>query len=59
MKQFGSSKAECVPDEQENRLNQIAQMHKNGYKSVIGTRVVKDFWQNSSDCWKTGPYFDQ
>ena len=41
MKQFGSSKAECVPDELENRLQQIAQMHKNGYQSVIGTRVVK------------------
>ena len=42
MKQFGSSKAECIPDELENRLQQIAQMHRNGYKSVIGTRVVNE-----------------
>ena len=27
---------ECIPDEVENRLNQIAKMHKDGYRSVIG-----------------------
>ena len=44
MKQFGSSKAECVPDELENRLQQISQMHQDGYQSEIGTRVVKKPW---------------
>ena len=36
MKQYASSQTECIPDELENRLNQIANMHRDGYKSVIG-----------------------
>ena len=39
MKQFGSSKAECVPDELERKLIQINKMHEDGYKSVLGIGI--------------------
>lgn len=36
MKQNSDSKAECIPDEVEDKLRQISKMHEDGYTSVIG-----------------------
>jgi hypothetical protein len=39
-KQFEDSKTECVEDEHNNRILEIAKMHKDGYKSVIATGLT-------------------